>query len=44
MSFSCDGTLLAIASSYMYEMGEMENTPEDAVYIRKVSDAETKPK
>lgn len=44
LSFSCDGTLLAIASSYMYEDGEKENVAEDAVYIRKVSDAETKPK
>jgi len=44
LSFSHDGSLLAIASSYMYEQGPMEDQPEDAVFIRKVSDQETKPK
>ncbi|XP_070541282.1 mitotic checkpoint protein BUB3-like [Ptychodera flava] len=43
LSFSHDGSVLAIASSYMYEQGEQEH-PEDAVYIRKVTDQETKPK
>ncbi|CAH3024571.1 unnamed protein product [Porites evermanni] len=43
LSFSNDGSLLAIASSYMYEEDEKEH-PEDAIYIRRVSDAETKPK
>ncbi|XP_002738187.1 mitotic checkpoint protein BUB3-like [Saccoglossus kowalevskii] len=43
LSFSHDGSVLAIASSYMYELGEQEH-PEDAVYIRKVTDQETKPK
>ena len=44
LSFSGDGSLLAIASSYMYEQDEMEDQPEDAIYIRRVSDQETKPK
>ncbi|XP_020906748.1 mitotic checkpoint protein BUB3 [Exaiptasia diaphana] len=43
LSFSHDGGLLAIASSYMYEEDEKDHPP-DAVYIRHVSDAETKPK
>eukprot|EP00112_Aurelia_sp_Birch-Aquarium-sp1_P003081 Seg1345.10 transcript_id=Seg1345.10/GoldUCD/mRNA.D3Y31 product="Mitotic checkpoint protein BUB3" protein_id=Seg1345.10/GoldUCD/D3Y31 len=43
LAFSHDGTMLAIASSYMYEEGEKEH-PEDAIYIRHVSDQETKPK
>jgi len=43
LSFSHDGTMLAIASSYMYEEHEKEH-PEDAIYIRHVSDQETKPK
>ncbi|KAM9773034.1 mitotic checkpoint protein BUB3 [Syngnathus typhle] len=43
LSFNSDGSLIAIASSYMYEMGDVSH-PEDAVYIRQVTDAETKPK
>lgn len=43
LSFSNDGNLLAIASSYMYEEDEKDH-PADAIYIRRVSDAETKPK
>ena len=43
---SSDGSLLAIASSYMYEQGEPPagNQPEDAIYIRKVQEHEVKPK
>ena len=41
--YSKDGSVLAIASSYMYEEGEQEH-PEDAIYIRRVTDQETKPK
>ena len=39
LSFSFDGTLLAIASSYMYEQGEPPagSQLEDAIYIRKVN-------
>lgn len=46
LSFSSDGSLLAIASSYMYEQGEPPagNQPEDAIYIRKVQEHEVKPK
>uniref|UniRef100_T1IIQ6 Mitotic checkpoint protein BUB3 n=1 Tax=Strigamia maritima TaxID=126957 RepID=T1IIQ6_STRMM len=44
LSFSHDGSILAIASSYMYEMDEMENQVEDSIYIRHVTDQETKPK
>lgn len=46
LSFSHDGTLLAVALSYMYEEGEHPEVapPEDAVVIRHVTDQETKPK
>jgi len=44
LSFSMDGSVLAIASSYQFEEGELANIPEDSVFIRKVSDQETKPK
>lgn len=44
LAFSHDGAILAIASSYMYEQDTIENIPEDNVYIRRVSDQETKPK
>ncbi|XP_077481313.1 mitotic checkpoint protein BUB3 [Stigmatopora argus] len=43
LAFNSDGSLIAIAASYMYEMGDI-NHPEDAVFIRQVTDAETKPK
>ncbi|PIK55477.1 budding uninhibited by benzimidazoles 3-like [Apostichopus japonicus] len=44
LAFSNDGSTLAIASSYMFEMGEDVEHPEDAIFIRNVSDQETKPK
>ena len=44
LAFSGDGSVLAIASSYMYENDEIKNIPEDNIYIRNVSDQETKPK
>lgn len=44
LSFSTDGSVLAIASSYQFEEGELANMPEDSVFIRKVSDQEMKPK
>jgi WD40 repeat protein len=45
LAFSTDGSVLAIASSYMHEHTETpESVPEDAIYIRYVSDQETKPK
>ena len=43
LAFSNDGTTLAIASSYMYEMDDTEH-PEVGIFIRQVTDAETKPK
>jgi cell cycle arrest protein BUB3 len=36
--------LLAIASSYMLEEGEKESPPRDTIFIRHVTDMETKPK
>jgi len=46
LSFSSDGSLLAIASSYMYEQGEPPagTQTEDTIYIRKVQEHEVKPK
>lgn len=39
------GSVLAIACSYMYEHEvPLENCPEDNIYIRYVTDQETKPK
>jgi len=43
LCFSHDGGVLAIAVSYLNEEGEKDH-PDDAIYIRQVSDAETKPK
>ncbi|KAG7463086.1 hypothetical protein MATL_G00191630 [Megalops atlanticus] len=43
LAFSNDGSTLAIASSYMQEQGDISH-PEDAIFIRQVTDAETKPK
>jgi len=45
LAFAGDGSVLAIASSYMYEQDNPPETiPEDAVFIRSVSDQETRPK
>ncbi|CAH8830855.1 unnamed protein product [Trichobilharzia szidati] len=44
LAFSEDGNLLAIASSYMYERGPIENEPEPTIYIRTVAENEVKPK
>ena len=45
LSFSADGTVLAIASSYMYENdNQKENNFSENIIIRHVSDIETKPK
>lgn len=44
LAFSPDGAVLAIASSYMYENDEPIEPVEDVIYIRNVSDQETKPK
>ncbi|XKL64107.1 hypothetical protein PGB90_004193 [Kerria lacca] len=45
LCFSQDGGVLAIACSYMYELEtHPDPTPEDSIYIRFVTDQETKPK
>ena len=45
LAFAMDGSVLAIASSYMYEHDtKPDNVPEDSIIIRFVSDQETKPK
>ncbi|PSN38337.1 Mitotic checkpoint protein BUB3 [Blattella germanica] len=45
LCFSHDGTVLAIACSYMYELDSPPDPkPEDNVFIRYVTDQETKPK
>ena len=43
LAFNHDGSLLAIASSYTFEEGEKDH-PEDAIFIRRISDSEVKPK
>lgn len=43
LSFSRDGRLLAVASSYTFEMGDIPRDP-DMIYIRNVNDVEVKPK
>lgn len=42
LSFCPDGSILAIASSNVY--GDDPNAPADNIFIRKVTDQETKPK
>lgn len=44
LSFSPDGSLLAIGSSFLYEQENVDNIPPDAIFIRRVTDQETKPK
>ncbi|GAA0166945.1 RNA metabolism protein [Lithospermum erythrorhizon] len=43
LSFSRDGRLLAVASSYTYEDGDKAREP-DAIYIRSINEVEVKPK
>ncbi|GKB75423.1 mitotic checkpoint protein BUB3.1 [Tanacetum coccineum] len=43
LSFSKDGRLLAVASSYTYEEGEIFHEP-DAIFVRSVNEVEVKPK
>jgi cell cycle arrest protein BUB3 len=43
LAFSADGRALAVAASYGGEQGETD-APQDAVYVRAVSDAEVTPK
>ncbi len=45
LSFAHNGTTLAIGVSYNYERGQLfQGQPKDEIYIRRVSDLETKPK
>ena len=44
LSFNHDGSRLAIASSYTYEKGEMDDKPQDAVYVRVIKKDEVQPK
>ncbi|XP_042909257.1 mitotic checkpoint protein BUB3 [Parasteatoda tepidariorum] len=44
LSFSPDGTTIAIASSFIFENDNIKDPPPDAIYIRTVTDQETKPK
>jgi cell cycle arrest protein BUB3 len=43
LSFSRDGQLLAVASSYTFEEGEKSQEPE-AIFVRSVNEIEVKPK
>ncbi|XP_041991433.1 mitotic checkpoint protein BUB3.1-like isoform X2 [Salvia splendens] len=43
VSFSRDGRLLAVASSYTYEEGDKAHEP-DAIFVRSVNEVEVKPK
>ncbi|KAF5177567.1 Mitotic checkpoint protein bub3 [Thalictrum thalictroides] len=43
LSFSRDGRMLAVASSYTYEYGNKPHEP-DAIFVRDVKDIEVKPK
>ncbi|XP_010466187.1 PREDICTED: mitotic checkpoint protein BUB3.1-like isoform X2 [Camelina sativa] len=43
LSFSRDGQLLAVASSYTFEEGEKSYEPE-AIFVRNVNEIEVKPK
>ncbi|XP_052163054.1 mitotic checkpoint protein BUB3.2-like [Oryza glaberrima] len=43
LSFSRDGRLLAVASSYTYEEGDIPHPP-DAIFIRDVNEVQVKPR
>jgi len=44
INFNFDGSLLAVASSYTWEQGEISNAPRDKIFIRNMRDIEVKPK
>lgn len=44
LAFSPDGTYLAIASSFLFETDDIKEIPPDSIFIRRVTDQETKPK
>lgn len=43
LAFNHDGSQLAVAASYTYELGEKEH-PADAIYVRQVQESEVRPK
>ncbi|KAJ1917137.1 mitotic spindle checkpoint protein Bub3 [Tieghemiomyces parasiticus] len=43
LDFNCNGSLLAVASSYTFDEGEKDH-PEDAIYIHPIGPEEAKPK
>ncbi len=44
MDFNADGSLLAIASSYTFEQGELETPPPEQIFVRSVLEAEVAPR
>jgi hypothetical protein len=44
LAFSADGALMAAAASYCHERGEQQGLPPDQIFIRKIADAEVRPK
>ena len=44
LDFNASGSLLAVASSYTYERGEIEDQPADKIFIRSIRDAEVRPR
>lgn len=44
LAFSPDNNYLAIASSYLFETSDAKDIPADNIFIRRVTDHETKPK
>jgi cell cycle arrest protein BUB3 len=44
LSFSPDGTYLAIATTYMYEDDQIITPPEPSLTIRKMGELEVRPK
>lgn len=45
---SCDGSMLAVASSYTFEEGEKQQRSgtmeEDNIHIKRINDSDVKPK
>lgn len=44
LAFSPDGAYLAIATSFLHEAEDAREIPSDSIFIRRVTDNETKPK
>ncbi|KAJ3010504.1 mitotic spindle checkpoint protein Bub3 [Thoreauomyces humboldtii] len=43
LAFNCDGTYLAVASSYAFDEGEKDHPP-DSIYVKTISETECRPK